>query len=710
MSRALAAGLAILVVLSARPTLAAGLSAADVDRLIGHAAQLQEAARWADALAALEQGIARCGPDDEGRPCRVALSLRAGYIAERWSRREEGAEPPARRAASFYEAVLKDAPRHGPALNNLALVYRSLGETARGIALLRGALTADHALASTVGVTLGDLLRQARKTAEALDAYRRALAEDPDDLAAAQRIVGLYRAELPDRIDQLPKLLAEWSRRSTLDEAVEQGHRAVIEATYAGAERLALESLVRWVELSARRRWLSARSLDALPAAWRHAAVTDLAAYVAAPERAPSRSWWLGTAPARNALAAVALALGHERLGKGDAAGAAARWTAGVALSPLYDEYQYRSELKGVWMVRADLQAELASLYFKHPALDPQHREFSRLVADLFGGKAQAYGLGDREAIQRYHTVLGLLFAQRKEWKSRAPYMNAVFQLSNAIKTADARAPERGPQPLPELKALLARGYAETGRTRDARATYARAAEAYLDTDDLGRAGEMLAHGRRLPGPPAPGEPALGVIVTSRAAIPATPKTALAADAALKSSREHAWIFGGTLAGLGADFVARQRFKALADFSARAAEVGDGAAATRYAAAALDRGVKDVHAFVDFGDLVRLRNVRRTVTAPLRLDAPDKIAGKAWLLSVPGETAPRRVEVSAEEVLAGRVLETLESHPAVLSRDVSVTISGSKVQLEGGDDSHLRDAARKLGRLPGVSGIEVRTR
>ncbi len=707
----LVGGLAVVMALVASPALAAGLSEADVDRLIARAAQLQETGQWAEALAALEQGIGACGSGDDGRSCRVALRVRAGYIAERRSRQENDGAPLARRASAFYEEVLREVPGYGPALNNLALVYQDLGETPRGVAVLQRGLAADAGLTSVLAVTLGNLLREEKKADEALAAYGRALADDPDDVAAARRIVDLYRDLLPARIAELAKLLPEWSRRSTLDEAVEHGHLSIIETTYAQAESLALQSLVPWVELSARRRWISASSVGALPPAWKHAAVTDLAAYVAAPEQAPSRSWWRGAAPPRNALAGVALALGHGRLSRGDATGAAACWKAGVTIAPRYDEYQDRSDLKGAWMVRADLQSELASLYFKNPSLDPQRQQFTGLVGELFGGKAGAYKLGDHEAIQRYHTVLGLLFAQRMEWRSPSPFMNAVFQLSNAIKTADARRQERGPQPLPELKALLAQGYAETGRPQDAKVTYAQAAEAYLDTDDLSRAGEMLQRVRQTAGSALPVEPALDVIIRSRSAIPQTSKASLAAESSLRSSREHAWIFGGALPGLSAEFLARQRFKAMADFAARATEVGEPAAATGYAVAALNHGVKEVGSLIDFGDLVRLRNVRRAVIDRVHLDpAGGKASGKVWLLSVSGEAAPRRVELSPEVVLAGRVLETLRTDPKPLTKDVSITIRGSAVHIDGHDEVYLRDTASKLGRVEGISAVNVRTR
>jgi hypothetical protein len=39
-----------------------------------------------------------------------------------------------------------------------------------------------------------------------------------------------------------------------------------------------------------------------------------------------------------------------------------------------------------------------------------------------------------------------------------------------------------------------------------------------------------------------------------------------------------------------------------------------------------------------------------------------------------------------------------------------VTIRDSAVQIDGRDEAYLRDAAGKLGRVRGISGVSVRTR
>ena len=108
----------------------------------------------------------------------------------------------------------------------------------------------------------------------------------------------------------------------------------------------------------------------------------------------------------------------------------------------------------------------------------------------------------------------------------------------------------------------------------------------------------------------------------------------------------------------------------------------------------------------------RSDSLKKTVTDPVRLEpAAGKTAPeKTWVLSIAGEGSARLVAVSPEVVLAGHVLETLDADPRVLSKDVSITIKGRSVQLEGRDDAHVNATAAKLGRLEGVSGVNVRVR
>jgi hypothetical protein len=233
------------------------------------------------------------------------------------------------------------------------------------------------------------------------------------------------------------------------------------------------------------------------------------------------------------------------------------------------------------------------------------------------------------------------------------------------------------------------------------------AAQAYLDSDDPARAGEMLAAARQTPAPALPAERGLAMIAASRSGIAAAPAAGFGSDTAVRARADHRWIFGESLPGVGAEFLGRQRFKALADLAGRARDAGQPSLAARFAAEALDRSVKDVGSLIGFADAIRVKAVRQAVTEPVRLEPASKAPAKTWLLSIPGEGSARRLSVSPEVVAAGRVIEELGADSTLMSREVSLTIKGYAVAIEGPEPAEVQRVAGKLG---GVRGLTVDVR
>src|SRR6185295_10787206 len=95
--------------------------------------------------------------------------------------------------------------------------------------------------------------------------------------------------------------------------------------------------------------------------------------------------------------------------------------------------------------------------------LDPKGQRLGSIINDMFRSKAAAYERGDLDAIQRHHTVLGMIYARRGVWTSTGRAQNAIFQLEHALSVARQREASVGPQPLPELKSQLADGYQSVG-------------------------------------------------------------------------------------------------------------------------------------------------------------------------------------------------------------------------------------------------------
>ncbi|WP_185236126.1 hypothetical protein [Teredinibacter franksiae] len=170
---------------------------------------------------------------------------------------------------------------------------------------------------------------------------------------------------------------------------------------------------------------------------------------------------------------------------------------------PKFEQYTMVADLKGLDVVRLDFYSELAALYYRHPKIDPDNKRFKTLVRSLFASKTKAYEMKDWQAIQKHHTILGMIYKQRPDLEDESEkYMNAKFQLSNAVIVADKRY-EKGEmyQPLPTVIKSLAetcdQGFnaqhcSVRGSEKNVAALYAEAGKAYLDANRLKSAEKMI--------------------------------------------------------------------------------------------------------------------------------------------------------------------------------------------------------------------------
>jgi tetratricopeptide (TPR) repeat protein len=681
------------------------------------AQKLASDGRESEAEARLQRALGQCPPAREGAACRVQLGFAAGTLAEL-----RAASDPAGRAqwlggaAARYEAVLADSPAHAAALGRLSRLYLQQGDRTKATSLLDDALKRfpDE---EAIALLLGDLQRDVRQWDEAVAAYRHAMDRHPTSDPPRRRLVQLYAGLLPARLDDLRGLLAELERG--FPAIAEVGHRAIIAQLHRSNPGAAEASLVQLVGVLASTRRLGAQSFDTLPPGWTPPALGHLRAYLAAPQRRPPSGWWLDRPERRHVLALGGLALGNQSLVESDPAGAAARWEVAEDFAPEYEAYTY-PPLKGLPVVRLDLETALALHYFKFPSLDPGERKFNRVINAIFQSKAGAYQLDDLEGIQRHHTILGIIFAQKGEWKTGHFALNAIFQLDNALKTAARRDAQDGSyQPLPELRAQLAQGYAKTGDVARARATYLAAAQAYLDTDALEPAGETL----RLAGPLMPeGASAereqagqLTRVLGTRADVAqaAGPRLDPAAgEYAFRSDGAHAWLYGQPLAALPPVFVDRQRFKTLSDLAVRIGEAGHAPASAELGTRALRIAIDSLKQLTGPADVVRLEKLRPVALQQRVLDQRPLVlggfksrpaGGKTWKLTDPVALRPTEVWLDGDDVLAVRIVQELRADPALPSTDFVVT--GGRVMVQAGARSD--EARLRIEKMAGVDAVQV---
>ena len=641
---------------------ARGSSAEDAATVSKTAVGLGQQGRYAEARAGVERSLSGCAPGDAGRDCRALLHYTLGFLAQLESespasgRAPAGEAPLLDEAVRSYEAALVDAPQHGPTLANLAAVLQRRG----------------------------DAWLAAQRAPEALASYEAGLKVAPGSESLKRRMVDAWTSSA-EGLEPALAALRQWE--TSWPAVVRDGYVAVMSAAWARSPSIAERALVLWVDLLARGGTVAPGDLDALPRAWAAAAPSELREYVQAPWGTLSPShWWLQASDRRDALARFALSLGAGFL----AAGKGASWPERCwgSMLRVADPMSPR---------RVDLERELAMLYFHTPDLDPGGRKMAAVVDRVFDEKLGAYLARDLDAIQGYHTTLGLIFAAQKRWGTDHDPRSGLFQLRHALDAAAERSRQGAPpEPLPELRDLLAEGLAATGRSREAFETYVAAARGYLDTDDLIAADRSLNRAAEQAGSPAPAasplEP-LRALVRLRAALsgPAAPPPADLEEAA-------AWT---APTGLDPGFADRQRFKLLADAAARGPAAGRHRAAARALTFAVDKPVP----LLSPRDLLRVEDVIGTVGShPVKVVGDSVTLPTDRTLAVGGGLAGRPVRVSAGTVIHARLIG--EGAPP---EGAAVQVRGDVVRVTARRSRRreVEEYRARIARLPGVAAVVV---
>lgn len=678
---------------------------------------LQAAGQWPEARTLLENQAAACGAADDGRACRLLVRFSLGYLAER----EAGGRAPTdpallTQAAAYYRAVLAEAPDHEATLKNMALVYRALQRPDEAEDALKQAALQDRSGSGRAALMLGQLYRDTGRPDAALAAYQAAAGAGPEAGAALRASVEVYGDLPPERAEELLARALEWE--PTEPAVAATAYRRVIERSLPARPQLAERAVVRWAALLSRNGWLSAEALEGVAAGW--APLRELQGVVRNPDQPPEAArWWLLDAKRRSVLAEVVLALTTDTTDARTPLAperAVRRLEQAMQFCPRYDEYAY-GELRNERMVRLDLARALITLYARQAGLDAGGGKQRSLINELFSGKGGAYESSDLDAIQRFHGTLGQIYAQRGAWAGEGA-TTARFQFDNLLRIAERRERQEGyVQPLQDVKAQLAQGYETLQQPRPARAMHLRAAQAYLDTDQLDRAQAELQQVARLSSPAPDAAEQRGVALVNR--IAATRQAV--ADGTVVPQRAggaHGWLFEPASAAAGdaaalVSFVGRQQFKALADLALRGA-AGAGAAtdAEDWAAQAFGAALR-VGAMIGTSDLIRLERVKELATAQARFAwrrtdiarvAPAKnFAGKSWTLYVPAEPVALYLRTGADAVLAGRLAAAWRSDPALARKLLAFTIDAGRVVVTyPAGDVPAADALGRLRTVPGV--------
>ncbi len=545
--------------------------------------------------------------------CQALLAFSRAWVYESWSSipSEQSGDRLAR-ALDLYRRASDASPRNTRILANLALAARRAGEIDTAVGAMQAVIELDPNEAYRGYLFIGDSWLSAGNDDRALHNYRLAVSANPDDSQGHLRLLDYYR-----KTGDAAALFEYAMRiRLALPAVAATGFEYALGLLNTSNQTRAGESLARWTAVRAELGALSAANLDRLPGPeeWNNLGLRQLHRVVASDRGPPSAddiTWWDENDVRRDAMSrllrlkATRLIAAAERADSNEDERteahriAIAYLTAAVDLAPRYEAY-LGSSLAGSSNARLDAATNLVTLHHSLKAGgDPaglsgvSQAELEQMTEVLFYGKGGAYAAGQLRDIQRFHTVLGLIYYEtRRDTSSGAD--NATFQLSHALRTAE-RVAEENPdkyEPLPELRVRLADVYQRQGKTAESGQEMLRAAMGFLEKDNLREASKALNSAKQSGASTSAIETILqgrqAVLIEGSALLKARP-----GSEKVQLDPKIGWLEDPAALQLPTRFVEGQRFKTLADLGSRLTDTKDRALAISVNDLALDAASKN---------------------------------------------------------------------------------------------------------------------
>jgi tetratricopeptide (TPR) repeat protein len=442
---------------------------------------------------------------DEGRVAAQAAGDRKweadflfymGLVRQQQSAEPGGApdavRPTQQEAAGWYRRMLDLRPDSGAALNNLAQVYSELGQKEEAAKLLENAVALRDSREAFYSLNLADLLSSTGDPKRAIDYYKRALKEYPEDTRAHLSLVKAYVAlNTPDLLPYLWALV----EKGLVMRAQESALSALPAVKWRAREK---EELLAVVVVSLGKQFYDPSQFPKTEAASSLAKLArDEAVGGGAAEilnlhqlRGPNPSafpWWArrgdpyqepprGVWP-RDGFRMLIRSLGAWHQQAGNARQAEAYYLLAVGLVPEQPDPEAVLQLADLYSAGKDL--------LRLEAMTEQY------ATALFLGKKLAYRGSHLEKIYKYHRALGVVYAHLGRWGSGATPTSAIFQLEHAQSIAEQfnqQAVQQGRTERlsvePRMLKLLADGYDANKMSRAASRTRLELAERYEKEGD----------------------------------------------------------------------------------------------------------------------------------------------------------------------------------------------------------------------------------
>jgi len=408
-------------------------------------------------------------------------------------------------AIAAYQESLQVNPASGPALNNLAQLYRAEPEKrADADALLAKAIALGDPHKGVYLLNRAALKRDAGDMPAALQLAEQAAADDRADLEAHQMIVDVALAS-PSTAPLLA-YLKELDDAGLVARALDTAASALQRFPTERAQLLT--SIAASLGNAAYTAWPpSFAKTDAGKSVQQFlgdetigVGVRQLFDMLEGPVPAESLTWWrrgfsthervvAGSPPA--AMQGLMRRCAEIYRSRGDLAN----------LQRAESYYRMAIDLSGPGTDSSAFVA-LAELLFASGRVDELSQLVERYEGPLLESKGMAIAQADYRQIFELRLTLGMMYGYLRRWNNpQERYKSAIWMLEHARESAvdynRGRSPAEQIALPPDAVKMLAAGYAQTGDARKSIAVRLDAAEGYLQTDQRERAAEVLDAGWR---------------------------------------------------------------------------------------------------------------------------------------------------------------------------------------------------------------------
>lgn len=553
------------------------------EKTLSSAHQAQEMAaddNWDEAIKHLETSINNLGPGSQEASYRSYLYFNQGYLYER--RPQPDTSEYLKRAQRSYLLALRERPGYAKATNNLILVSKRLKDYDTALKYIEVIKKSDSANTYKWDLLAGEIYLEQKNVKGAWTVYSKAVEADYNNREAALKLIDIYHAMPPENGN---KLIAQCKKFKSHGKAeiARLGFEEILRMNCDSKSTYFEEALLGWCGVVASSNWVRPRLInDIAGLSCKVPALTRLEKNIVNTwELSLDGTWWSENDRRRFYYLALQKSWADHLLSKGEKKDAMQLY-----LATRSDARKIRDVSKEIYgrnnVLEMESVVQLARLY-SDKKLNPRGDNFTRLERELFAGKGGAYQRGDLPDIQKFHTVLALIYVERGQWQGGYA-QNATFQLEHAIATAKkrSRSDAGAYRPLPHLHRYLATAYLKSKRLEKAADANLNAAIDYLETDNLRLSQQMIRKSDSLnqyikKGAILSKQAGVKAIYQARTQIQELNAGAFETNNTnyYRGTSTYNWLDKPNLIkGIDSKVVERQKFKTVSDLSIRAKKVG----------------------------------------------------------------------------------------------------------------------------------------